>query len=643
MSASEMVYRCQKSALTYAQRVGFLTAAEVPPADLGQTACPLSFADIDINSEAYVNAAEKILDGKLSFFALENGPLGQPPVWNKDARTHVVSPMLFGKTLNYRNEELVGNIKYVWEPNRHLHLVTIAQAYFLTKEERFFLGLKRQLESWFEQCPYLRGPNWTSSLELGIRLINWSLVWQLIQATDKDLLSRSEHVAFRDRWLTSIYQHAHFIRGFFSRYSSANNHLIGEAAGLFVAATTWPHWEVTREWQETAKNILIQESLLQNFPDGVNCEQTTAYQQFVLDFLVLAGLMGRQNGVPFEEEYWLRIEAMLEFILAIMDSTGNLPMIGDADDGYVVHLSQERLFDPYKSLLATGSVLFKRSDFKDAAKEFDDKSKWLLGRGGEDSFLDMKPTTRLRRKDFTNGGYYVLGNDFGSPEEILIVADAGPLGYKSIAAHGHADALSFTLSLCGQEFLVDPGTYSYHTDEEWRNYFRGTSAHNTIRVDGVDQSVIAGNFMWITHARAKCTAFLTSDDKDQFDAEHDGYQRLPDPVLHQRRLILNKGKRSLTVIDTLRCKGCHFIEQFWHFAEDVSVTQERPLLKATKNGVMLGLKADQKFSQIQVVSGQTSPPLGWISRRFDIKSPATTVSFSAEIAGESSFKTEMFF
>ncbi len=88
--------------------------------------------------------------------------------------------------------------------------------------------------------------------------------------------------------------------------------------------------------------------------------------------------------------------------------------------------------------------------------------------------------------------------------EIRLVVDAGPLGYRSIAAHGHADALSFTLSVGGLEFLVDPGTYAYHTQGAWRQYFRGTAAHNTVRVDGQDQSESGGNFMWLRKARAGC-------------------------------------------------------------------------------------------------------------------------------------------
>ena len=120
------------------------------------------------------------------------------------------------------------------------------------------------------------------------------------------------------------------------------------------------------------------------------------------------------------------------------------------------------------------------------------------------------------------------------------MADAGPLGYRSIAAHGHADALSFTLSVGGEEFLIDPGTYAYHTQERWRRYFRGTAAHNTVRIDGLDQSVPGGNFMWLRHARSACSLWLSSTEQDSFEGWHDGYMRLEDPVKHRRLIELDK-------------------------------------------------------------------------------------------------------
>jgi len=139
-------------------------------------------------------------------------------------------------------------------------------------------------------------------------------------------------------------------------------------------------------------------------------------------------------------------------------------------------------------------VLFARADFKAKAGAFDDKSRWLLGDEAAARFaaLDARSARLPVRRDFPHAGYHVLGEGFETPREVRIVADAGPLGFLSIAAHGHADALSFTLSAGGCPILIDPGTFAYHTERRWRDYFRGTAAHNTVRIDGVDQSVSGG-------------------------------------------------------------------------------------------------------------------------------------------------------
>lgn len=644
MSGAELAYRVQQRASSLLQKRGLFTARHVPTPDLQQTSQPWGFAGGRIDAAPYIAAAERILEGRLNIFALDAdaAPLGHPPEWNRDPRTGTVAPLVFGKLLNYRDETLVGDIKYLWEPSRHLHLVTLAQAYYLTGELRYVAGLQRQLRSWWDACPYLLGPHWASSLELAIRLINWSWVWHLLGGLNGPVLGTAAHREMRDRWLQSIYQHAHFIHGHCSRFSSANNHLIGETAGLFIASVTWPHWPECARWREEALVVLVEEALRQNTQDGVNREQTTSYQQFVLDFLLLAALCGQANGIEIPQDYRERLERMVEFIAAVRDFRGHVPMIGDADDGFVVRLAPQADHCPFQSLLATGAVVFGREDFKAAAGHCDDKTRWLLGGAGEKDFAALgEHGARARTRAFPQGGYYVLGSDFNTAQEVLIVADAGPLGYLSLAAHGHADALAFTLSLGGHEFLVDPGTFAYHTQKRWRDYFRGTAAHNTLRVDGEDQSVIGGNFMWIHHARAQCTEFTNNDDGDFFAGFHDGYARLPDPVTHHRSMAWDNNSRTVRVEDRLECGQVHDVEQFWHFAEDVDVQLDGRTVRATRGKWQLDIELDAAWAEVELVRGREAPPLGWISRRFDMKVPTTTIVCRGKTEGEGHWATRL--
>jgi hypothetical protein len=643
MSVPELLHRVQQKASARIEKLGIGTADSVPRADLSRSARGFVGPDSCAASEPYVQAAAAVLAGDLRVFGLDYAG-GAIPQWNRDPKTGTVAPLKFGKTLNYRDESLVGDIKYLWEPNRHLHLVTLAQAYRLTRDQRFLHGVRLQLESWFAQCPYLLGPNWSSSLELGIRLINWSIVWQLIGGISSPAFAGKHGASFRESWLRSIYQHMHFIRGHFSRYSSANNHLIGEAAGLFVGAVTWPFWERCRRWGDDAQGVLEREAQLQNAPDGVNREQAVSYQQFVLDFLLIPALAGRANGQEFSRECWQRIEAMLEYLASIMDVGGHVPMIGDADDGYAVRLSQEPDFCPYRSLLATGAILFRRGDLKAKAGRLDDKTRWLVGADAQREYdtLPAEPHALPVRRVFPDGGYYIVGCDFETDREIRGIVDVGPLGYLSIAAHGHADALALTLSVGGREFLVDPGTYAYHTQKQWRDYFRGTAAHNTVVVDGQNQSEIGGNFMWLHHAEARCELWESNDGEDRLVGAHNGYGRLPDPVVHRRTIVLDKGSRTFDIDDQLLCEGEHTVDRCWHFAESCEVVVQSDCSVVARSGsysirIVPGELNVEAFDR----RGVADPIGGWVSRSFDMKTQSASVVWRSHIQGNTTLRAKV--
>ena len=205
----------------------------------------------------------------------------------------------------------------------------------------------------------------------------------------------------------------------------------------------------------------------QNAADGGNREQAFGYQTFVLDFLLIAGLAARARGEDFSPLYWRRLEVMIDFLASMTDVAGTLPMIGDADEGYVVRLAAEPGFSPHDSLIATGAVLFDRPGPRRQGRRDRQQDRHLVRRGrGAPARRDCSERGRAGfrpRQQFSESGYYLLGSAFETPDEVRLLVDAGPLGYLSLAAHGHADALSFTLSIGDREILVDPGTYAYHT------------------------------------------------------------------------------------------------------------------------------------------------------------------------------------
>jgi len=317
-------------------------------------------------------------------------------------------------------------------------------------------------------------------------------------------------------------------------------------------------------------------------------------------------------------------------------------MIGDADDAVMVRLGMDNV-NVYQSLLATGAVIFERDDFRMKAGSFDDKSRWLLGNEAEPRFLEVPVNVEISepRRQFPDGGYYVLGDRLDTNEEIRLIVDGGELGYLSIAAHGHADALSFTLSVAGNEVLIDPGTYAYHTQKKWRDFFRGTSAHNTIRVDGVDQSVSGGNFLWLRHAKARCTGAETGGEVETWVGEHNGYARLDDPVVHHRTITFNKERMIVWVRDVLECNKNHMVEVFLHFAETCTVVTEGVQVIATAENVMVRMRFQDPAWVPQYIVGCDELPQGWVSRKFDEKLPAPCVIWSGKITGTTELVTEL--
>jgi hypothetical protein len=652
MSAREVGFRLRRKVQGDAERVGIGLAHPSQPAGVSghPWVLPLPRA---FDTSRYTRAADRILAGRFDVFALGDAQLGFPPRWNVDPKTGIEAPLEFGLGLDYRNTARVGDIKYLWEINRHLELVTLAQAWHLTAEERYAQGAKALIDSWIEACPYPRGANWCASLEHAIRLVNWSFAWQLLGADGAPLFEGDEGRRFRSRWLESIYRHCHFIARHFSRHSSANNHLMGEATGLFIGSLTWPLWPQSPRWRDAARAELAREALLQTFEDGVNKEQAVWYHHSVADMLALAGLFARANGCDFDAPYWGVLESMLDFLASIMDVSGGVPAIGDADQGVLARLVPADATGAkpwpgvYRSLLATGAVLFRRPEFRLKAGELDDKTRWLLGDAAASRFeaLDVSRARLPVRRSFPRAGYFILGDEFETPSEVRIVADAGALGYLSIAAHGHADALAFTLTVGGKPILVDSGTFAYHTEGAWRRYFRGTSAHNTVVVDGEDQSVYAGPFLWLQHAEATVDEFMCAPTLQVLVAHHDGYRRLADPVLHRRTWRYDAAGATLIVCDELLCSGTHTAEIFWHFSPQCQVDSEEGLVTAQRDGVRVQLEPPARLA-VSLVRGRDplssgERPLGWVSSGFDLKAPATTAVCAGRIHGDTRLESRL--
>jgi hypothetical protein len=643
MSAAELLWRTRSVVRDAGDHVR-IPLGLVPSSVREETAAAPPLPLIDVRAGEWLTAsgreahwrdrlverASRAVDHRASFFELDDHPLGTPIQWNFDYVRARPTPMAVACGIDYRDYRVTGDCKVVWEPSRHHQLVVLGRAYRATGDDRYAREVAAQIESWIDQCPFGRGMQWRSPLELAIRAINWTWADHLVRGSDAFTPER------RARFLDSLNLHVWDISRKFSQGSSANNHAIGEAAGVFVAACCYPGLDSAPRWRRESASILEREILAQTYADGGSREQAFGYHGFVLQFLLAAAIVGRRAGTEFSAAYWTRLERMLDFACAMVEG-GPAPMFGDADDGYVLDLGAAP--GDVRDLVAIGAAVFGRSDFKAAASGHEEAVRWLLGQSGLARLdaLDVPSRRPLVSRAFPDSGYYLLqSGDAASPDGISAVFDCGELGFTAIAAHGHADALSVMVRAGGEDLLVDPGTYDYFTFPEWRGYFRSTPAHNTVAIDGENQSVMLGPFLWGARAAARCTEWEPSSAQTVVAGEHDGYARLPDPVIHRRRLSLDRSGR-MTIADHLIASAGHDVALYFHAADQCTVEQlGANVFLLRGNRVEATLVVDPALA-VTTLRAAEAPAAGWVSRRYHRKSPSTTMVGACRVQGAASF------
>jgi hypothetical protein len=550
--------------------------------------------------EKLFNNANLLLEHKISFFSLKNHYFGEEINWHRDYSSEKTFPLEFYADIDFKQSKY-GDIKYVWELNRFQHIFTLAQAYVISKEKKYASEVINQISNWIDKNPYLLGVNWSSPIETALRLISWG--WSLF-VIEKNGYQIEKTI--KEKISTSIWQQTEFIYNHLSLYSSANDHLIAEGAGLAFIGAFLDFGKDSEKWLKKGTAILFEELDKQFYDDGLNKEQAFGYHCFTLNLFLTVFLLLEKNNICISGKYWNKIEKMAEIILNFADNKLNLPNFGDNDDSFVLKLDnyyEKNL--PVKQnaefLLNAASIIFNRGDFKYLAKNLDETTLWLFNKEKIDFYSQISVTRPQNNSLYLKNSGYMLFKD----DNTHAYFDAGNHGYLSIAAHAHADALSFCLNYKNREFLVDSGTYSYSSKNKLRDYFRGTSAHNTVMVDGQNQSEPGGDFMWMKKARTSVEKTLICDKFDYIRAFHDGYIQQNINVKHIREVLFNKNK-FFVIIDRLNNFDGkkHDFELNWHFHKDCEIenNQENYVISRENNNIFLKILCSQEFQTNKVKS-----------------------------------------
>jgi hypothetical protein len=503
-------------------------------------------------------------------------------------------------------------------------MVTLGQAYRLTGSEPYANAIIEHHRAWTNDNPPGYGINWASSLEVAYRLIAWC--WALFLIRDSRSLSHEalSHI------LTSIWAHARHVERYLSYYFSPNTHLTGEALGLFYAGVLFPEFRRARRWRTLGREILVRESERQILPDGVYFEHSTWYQRYTLETYFHFIILAAQNGVSTPVRVLRRVAAMLDFLLAVRRPDGSMPQIGDADGGYVLPLARRPVED-FRGVFAVGAALLGNQDSAWAAGAAEAEVRWLLGDDGVRTLRELehpRPSAGSSRL-FPDGGYIVMRSGW-DPAAHHMIFDVGPLGCSRSAGHGHADLLGIQCSVYGEPYIVDPGTFCYTPDAGSRDFFRGTFAHSTVVVDGAPQAEPAGPFQWRRRPSARLLRWISTDEADIAEGEHDAYAMLSEPVRHRRRVVFVRS-RYWIVIDDLDGRGDHEIALGFQFAPMAVLVDTDLWVRASRghaSALLVGAFATARL-KVEVLEGQTDPPRGWVSTNYGQRQPAPRLVYSA--------------
>lgn len=470
------------------------------------------------------------------------------------------------------------DIRAVWEKGRLQHF-TLLLTYLEQHPEneraddiRAFV--RRGILDWIDANPYLKGAQHMCVMEHGLRLPVF------LQALKTPGVFENDDE--RKTVLQAMYEHAWITRRRISRHSSSGNHTTAECLGLVVAGALFKGTPEGDDWLETAVRTLEEECPHQIYDDGGPVEQSFSYHRFVLDMFWFAVKCLELNKLHDCEAMKARLNKGEVFLSAFfINDAMELPDIGDNDGG---------------SFPAPGLAMVERS----------------------------KPERgeALHLESFPDAGYDAVRR----PDGLFMVFDHGILGMPPLFNHGHADALSFHVYKKGVPFIVDAGTYRYNHVPEWRRYFKGTAAHNTVTIDGKDQAKQVTGFIWQDsyavdyHKEDTPTGIVVG-------GRHDGYAHGSGGVHHARTVQIDK-EGPVIVRDSFQGKGLHHFEFRLHLHPDVQAEEQGAWRILSHAGEQIAVALTN--APLNILKGSKEPMAGWFSRGYGQMEESITLSAAVE-------------
>lgn len=540
--------------------------------------------------------------------------------WREDVSTGIISPIAYYGRIERQNYDVNGDVKFISEVSRMEFLPFLAFKYVECEEELYLVRIEEVLKDWSGQNPYLRSINWTSGIEVGIRAVNLIYTHHVLNYFQK--LPKNINRLIVDI-VSDSYQ---FLKNHLSLFSSANNHLMAELMGLIVIGS---YFEIREKELDKWKTMFFEQIEKQINDDGVNMELCTRYHAEVADQILigLTFLNNAGNNVPFE--VWKKFKKMFEFTEHV-DYLGNETIFGDNDEGSVINPFFVKNFSLYRSQLQTSNFLFETKYKSDGKIDF--RNYLIFGSQYSVQKFDLPENDEL----FKESGYCFF---YDHSAKAKLSFDCGNIGDEISAAHGHSDIFHFNFELGGLPFIVDSGTYQYHSKyEKWRDYFRGVTAHNTISINNKNHAFNNGRMSWINRPKTQVMDAALNKTESFCRATTNAFKS--EKVVLTREIKFQKSQNKIIVKDFVDAENTSSYQLFFylHFHPNTLINKKGTVVKLERENREVKI-INNYFKKALLLSGEKFLPLGWYSKEFNRKKEANSLKFFINGQGKCEIET----
>ncbi|MEO7133555.1 MAG: alginate lyase family protein, partial [Vicinamibacterales bacterium] len=458
------------------------------------------------------------------------------------------------------------------------------------------------------------GVNWTCTMDVAIRAFNWAIALELIERGAPTAAERREQI------YASLFAYGHFIeRNLENNYEVTSNHFLSNVVGLFGMALLFKDLPSGAKWIAQCREWLEQEMRVQVLPDGADYESSVPYHRLVAELFMAGDQLAHCDGAALSQEYRSRLRSMTSFLDAVLRPDGRLPQVGDADDGRLHIFSNYGRWEPQdgRHLLAPASLLFAAPEWW---RNDDSWAAWEAAWWGLEPSEAVAATPAAIQKLFPDAGLAV----FKDRQRYLLVTN-GVVGTNGFGNHKHNDLLSFEYHDRGAAVIVDPGSYVYTSNPDARNQFRSTKGHNTLSIDHEEQNEFRPEWLFRMFAKAQPehVEFVADAERSRYRGRHDGYARLPQPVIHERSFELEHATGVLQIADRLTGDGTHSLVWRFHCAPGVSVAVGADGSLALRCGALAwSLRSLDRLTPFLEE--------GWYSPSYGVRLPAKAIEFRIE-------------